>query len=69
MDRKDKILEIVKYFEEKFGTNKGPGTGYLAGLFKVSTEAIRLDLIDLEKAGKIKRVKTKSNFTSWVMVK
>lgn len=69
MDRREKILEIATLFQEKFGADNGPGTGYLAGIFKVSKEAIRRDLEQLEKEGKIKRLKADVYHTDWVINK
>ena len=64
---KNKIWKLIKRFNKKY--NQTPGTGFLAGNFKVSIETIRLTLIKLEEEGKIKRIKQEKNNTQYIIIK
>lgn len=63
MERREKILEIIKFFDRTWG--QVPCRGFLAGLFKVSMEMIRKDFEILEREGKIERVKKDKYFTKY----
>lgn len=68
MNLKDKVYKLIVEFDSHY-PGKVPGTGFLAGMCKTSKEAIRLQLIELHKEGKIQRIRTDVNFTDYRLVK
>lgn len=65
-DLKKEIWELIQDFYKRYQLY--PGTGFLAGYFKVTIEAIRLNLIKLESEGKIKRELQAKNRTEYIII-
>jgi len=63
---KEEVWKLITKFYKEY--NQVPGTGFLAGYFKVSIESIRLILIRLEDEKKIKRIKQEKNRTNYKLI-
>lgn len=69
---KDQLLEFIKKFYEEY--KQVPGTGFLAGYYKVTIQTINKKLEELHQEKKIKRTvathkwSTRKNYSSYELV-
>lgn len=58
---KEDLLSFIKKFYEEYGVV--PGTGFLAGIYKVTIQTINNNLEKLHKDGRIERIFAENKFS------